>query len=130
MTRVAIQGIAGSYSEQAVHELFQSDVSIIECSNFAGTFSALRRGSAQHAMLPVENKIVGEIAEPMGLIRSGEFRVIEKIDLRVRHVLVGTADAEFDELASVRSHIEALKQCRTFLASQPQIRAELKRALR
>lgn len=125
MSFVAIQGIAGSYSEQAALELLGSGVSILECSDFENAFSALRDGRAGHAVVPIENKIVGEIAEPVRRLRSGEFKVLEQFRLPVRHILAGTPDAEFSDLVSVRSHIEALKQCGKFLSSQPRLTQQI-----
>ena len=117
MTRVAIQGIRGSYSEQAVREMLGQDVSLIECHDFDETFGKLSSGDAEQVVVPVENTIVGEISRPVELLSSGTFRVLEKLPLRVQHVLAGTAGSSIDRLVSVRSHVEALKQCRRFLAS-------------
>jgi prephenate dehydratase len=114
MTRVAIQGVAGSYSEQAAREICGSEVSILECRNFADAFGAVTLGNADNAVVPVANKIVGEIKQAMDLLRAGQFRVLENLPLKVLHVLAGTSEAGEDELVSVRSHVEALKQCRNF----------------
>src|SRR5262245_8409989 len=114
MTRVAIQGVTGSYSEEAVRQLFGERVSIVECRDFDETFAAVRHGDADNAVVPVMNKIVGEISRPMKLLGDGSFKVLEKLSLQVRHVLAGTPDANFEGIVSVRSHVEALKQCRRF----------------
>src|SRR5687767_14710542 len=116
MTRVAIQGVRGSYSDEAARRLFGDDVAILECGSFDETFEAVRVGTAKNAVVPVENKIVGEIREPLGLLSASSFRVMETLALKVQHVLVGVPDAKLEDLVSVRSHIEALKQCRLFLA--------------
>jgi len=121
MTRVAIQGVTGSYSEEAVRQLFGGEASIVECRDFDETFNAVRIGVADNAVVPVRNKIVGEIRRPIELLGDGSFRVLERLPLRVQHVLVGTADAVFEDLVSVRSHVEALKQCGRFLGSHPHI---------
>ena len=121
MTRVAIQGVSGSYSEQATRELLGSNVSIVECRDFNETFAAVRAGNADNAVVPVENKIVGEIREPIELLKASGYRILDKLPLRVQHVLAGTAGSSMEELRSVRSHIEALKQCRRFLASHPNL---------
>jgi prephenate dehydratase len=121
MTRVAIQGVSGSYSEEAVRRLFGNDASLVECEDFDRTFSALRLGDVDGAVVPVENKIVGTIRRPVELLNEGAYRVLEKLDLRVQHVLAGTPDSLFDTLVSVRSHIEALKQCKRFLAAHPNL---------
>ena len=122
MTRVAIQGIAGSYSEEATRLIFGSEVSIVECDDFDSTFSALRTHAADHAVVPVENKIVGEIRPPLELLKDGDYRMLGSLSLKVQHALVGTPDATLDELRTVRSHIEALKQCRRFLTANSQLK--------
>lgn len=115
MTRVAIQGIIGSYSEEAVRQLLGDRVSIVECPDFGETFNALDRGEVDTAVVPVSNKIVGEITRSTELIKAGNFQVLEKFSLKVKHVLAGTPDSTIEGLISVRSHVEALKQCREFL---------------
>ena len=122
MIRVAIQGVRGSYSEEAATNVFGKDTRIVECQNFEATFAAIREGLADHAVIPVENKIVGRIAATAKLLRTNRSRVVEKLPIRVRHVLAGVPGASFDEVASVRSHIEALKQCRRFFNAHPHIR--------
>ncbi|PYT01004.1 MAG: hypothetical protein DMF63_04905 [Acidobacteria bacterium] len=122
MIRVAIQGVRGSYSEEAATNIFGEDTSIVECSNFEATFAAVREGNADHAVIPIENKIVGRIAATSKLLRTNRNRVIEKLPIRVRHVLAGVPYASFEDVVSVRSHIEALKQCRRFFTKHPNIR--------
>ncbi len=121
MTRVAIQGIKGSYSEEAVRAIFGAEVSILECTDFDTTFAAVASGSADNAVVPVENKIVGSITQTVDLLKADQYRILEKLPLKVRHVLAGTPGAKFDDLVSVRSHVEALKQCGKFLKANPQL---------
>lgn len=121
MTRVSIQGVSGSYSEEAVRTLLGQHAEIIECRDFAGAFAAVRLGAADHAVVPVANKIVGEIAGPAELLKDGAFRILESLSLRVQHVLAGTRDASVDQLETVRSHVEALRQCRKFLSAHPNL---------
>jgi prephenate dehydratase len=122
MIRVAIQGVRGSYSEEAATQLFGAEAAIVECTDFESTFAAIREGDAEHAVIPVENKIIGPIAATMGLLRTHRNSVIDKLPLRVRHVLAGVAGTTLDEITSVRSHIEALKQCRRFFAKNSYLR--------
>jgi len=121
MTRVAIQGVSGSYSEEAARKLLGNDASILECRTFEEAFSAVRHGDADSAIVPVQNKIVGEIRQSLDLLKAGPFHVLETLALKVQHVLVGTPESKAESLVSVRSHIEALKQCRKFLAAHPNL---------
>ena len=122
MTRVAIQGVTGSYSEEAAREIFGGDATIVECHDFEATFAAVDSGTVNNAVIPIENKIVGPISRAVDLLKSRPYTVLEKMPLKVRHVLAGTRGARFEDLVSIRSHVEALKQCRTFLAAYPNLR--------
>jgi len=121
MSVVAIQGIKGSYSEEAAITLLGSDASIIECDDFAETFAAFESKSVDYLVVPVENKIVGTIQTPADILRLKKLKIFERLELKVRHVLAGTDEADFESLASVRSHVEALKQCRQFLSEHPNL---------
>ena len=121
MSVVAIQGVRGSYSEEAALGLMGEDVELVECVDFAETFNAVANARAEYAVVPVENKIVGEIEDVTNLLRPGNYRVLENLRLKVMHVLAGTRDSEVESIRTVRSHIEALKQCRRFLASNSHI---------
>ncbi|MEJ7847125.1 MAG: prephenate dehydratase domain-containing protein [Pyrinomonadaceae bacterium] len=116
MSLVAIQGIKGSYSEEATIKILGDAAQILECENFEDTFLAVENGNVEWAVIPVENKIVGEIETPQRLLKVSGLRILERLSLDVRHVLAGTPNAEFENLTSVRSHVEALKQCRRFLS--------------
>lgn len=122
MSLVAIQGIKGSYSEEATLKLFGQSAEIMECTDFAETFQKLLDKKANYAVIPFKNKIVGEIETPHRLFSESELQIFEKLELKVRHVLVGTSDAEFENLQTIRSHVEALKQCRNFLSKNRQIK--------
>ena len=118
MSKVAIQGIQGSYSEEAVRTLM-GGAELLECSNFAETFNSLETGRAEYAVVPVENKIVGDITGTVSILREDRFRILDRAVLKVRHVLAGTPDSKLRQIESVRSHVEALKQCRRYLAANP-----------
>ncbi len=121
MNLVAIQGVKGSYSEEAVLKMFGTRAQILECTDFAATFETLLLGQAKYAVVPMRNKIVGEIEAAINLLKQTSLKILDELPLEVRHVLVGTQDAEFENLKSVRSHVEALKQCRRFLSENLQL---------
>jgi prephenate dehydratase len=111
----------GSYSEEAVSVIFGGDALLLECEDFDATFAAVRSGNADSAVIPVENRIVGQIDRPVELLNASRYKIIERLSLRVRHVLAGAPKAELHGLKSVRSHIEALKQCRRYLSANPHL---------
>ncbi|MGQ0542639.1 MAG: prephenate dehydratase domain-containing protein [Blastocatellia bacterium] len=122
MTRVAIQGTRGSYSEQAAFQILGNAAAIIECHDFESAFAAVNNGSAELAVLPFENRIVGQIERPTELLKASGLNVFEKLKLKVRHVLAGTPESNIESLETVRSHVEALKQCRRYLSANAHLR--------
>lgn len=121
MTLAAIQGVRGSYSEEAAIRILGRGADILECRDFEETFAALSAKEADFAVVPVRNKIVGDIEGAMSLLRSNRMRVLDELPLRVRHVLATADGARFEDLQTVRSHIEALKQCGRFLSANPHL---------
>ncbi|MGI8470170.1 MAG: prephenate dehydratase domain-containing protein [Pyrinomonadaceae bacterium] len=121
MSVVAIQGIRGSYSEEAATKMFGANVEILECLNFTDAFQTLLRNRAEYAVIPFKNKIVGNIEVPNELFKNTNLKILDEINLEIRHVLVGMQNAEFENLKTVCSHVEALKQCENFLLSNPQL---------
>ncbi len=121
MNAIAIQGIKGSYSEQAALEMFGQKAKILCCLDFDKTFDALYEGKAEYLVVPLHNKIVGDIEKPLQLLNGSGLQIFDELPLEVRHVLIGTPDAEFEKTHLVESHAEALKQCKNFLENNPQI---------
>ena len=121
MTLTAIQGVKGSYSEEAAIRMLGRGAGILECADFEETFAALSAKKADFAVVPVRNKIVGDIEAAVSLLQNNRMRVLDELPLRVKHVLAGRAGARFENMQTARSHIEALKQCRRFLSANPQL---------
>lgn len=119
---VAIQGVKGSYSEEAAHGFFGESAEIIECLNFEETFRSVISRQTKYAVVPLKNKIVGEITSATEFLIQTNLKISDELPLEVRHVLCGTKTAEFENLITVRSHIEALKQCRKFLSGNRHLR--------
>jgi prephenate dehydratase len=61
MTKVAFQGIAGAYSEQAIRQYFGPDAESLACRTFDDVFALVEHGDAEFGMLPVENSVAGSV---------------------------------------------------------------------
>jgi prephenate dehydratase len=122
MKTVAIQGIEGSYSEAAAREIAGAGAEILCCRDFEETFETVLSGKSFYAVVPLKNKILGFIEKPLELLNKSNLRVLDELPLEIRHVLIGTPDADFENVESIESHFAALKQCENFLSENPQIR--------
>lgn len=112
---IAFQGTHGAYSEEAVRHHFGDDVNTLPCDTFAGIFDALRAGRATNGMLPVENALTGTIAQSYELLTEHDFRVQAEYIMPVKHHLLAPAGTALDDIQQVKSHPQALAQCRDLL---------------
>ena len=93
MRSVAIQGIHGSYSEEAARKMLGASAELIECGDFISAFEAVMSNRVGCAVVPLRNTIVGKIGEVADLLEKNDVRVLEEFDLQIRHVFAGTASA-------------------------------------
>jgi prephenate dehydratase len=112
--RVAFQGERGAYGEMAAIQYF-SDPALLPLKSFLDVFDAAERGSADFAVLPVENSIEGSVNEIYDLLLKTKLQVIGEVYQRVRHCLVANKGARKNSIKSAHSHPQALAQCRVYL---------------
>ena len=115
MTRVAFQGISGAYSEEAARQFFGPQADTIPCPSFQDIFTAVEQENADYGILPVENAIAGSVDGAYELLIAHDLRVHAEVILRVQHMLLAPAGTQPGDLERVRSHPQALAQCRRYL---------------
>lgn len=115
MTKVAFQGVAGAYSEEAVRDYFGSAVDPLPCRTFEDMFVAVEAGRAEYAMLPVENAVAGSVTGAYELLMQRDLRINAEVILRVHHMLMAIPGVDREEIRRVRSHPQALAQCQRYL---------------
>jgi len=115
MTRVAFQGVAGAYSEEATRQFFGPEVEGVPCKRLEDMFTAVESGDAEYALLAVENAVAGSVTGSYELLMEHDLRVRAEVILRVRHMLLAAPGAKLGDLKRVRSHPQALAQCERYL---------------
>jgi len=115
MTRVAFQGIAGAYSEEAIQQFFGPDTQTEPCETFADIFQVVEGGTADYGMLPVENSVAGCVNQSYELLIEHDLRIHAEVILRVRHMLLAAPGTSLSSITKVRSHPQALTQCQRYL---------------
>lgn len=116
MTRVAFQGVAGAYSEEAVRQFFGERVEPLPCPSFKDMFIAVERGGADYAMLPVENAVAGSVVQSYELLMEHDLRVRAEVILRVHHMLMAPTGSSLSGIKRAISHPQALAQCERYLS--------------
>ncbi|MEE8390142.1 MAG: prephenate dehydratase [Anaerolineae bacterium] len=116
MTRVAFQGIAGAYSEEAIRQFFGPDAESIPYRTLDDVFPAVENGDADYAMVPVENAVTGSVTRSYELLMERDLRIYAETILRVHHMLLAAHGTKLADLEHVRSHPQALAQCQRYMS--------------
>ncbi len=124
---VAFQGTAGAYSELAAERLlarlgWQADPR--GYPDFETVVASLEAGAVELAVVPVENSRCGPIEPALAALRGHAFECLAEATVEIRHCLLGFASTSLADVARVRSHPQALAQCREFLAAHSEWQVE------
>jgi len=109
---VAFQGAPGANSHIAVGEAFP-DALPLPCFDFEDAIDAVRMGSADCALIPIENSLHGRVADMHFLLPESGLVITGEHFLPIRHCLLGTG--ALAEVKEAISHPQALGQCRHWL---------------
>jgi prephenate dehydratase len=112
--RVAFQGEAGAYSEQALLAHFGT-VETLPCESFEIAFEAVHDGLCASAMIPIENSLAGSIHQNYDLLQRHELCIVGEHFLRVRHCLIALPGVRKEDVRRAISHPQALGQCAAYL---------------
>ena len=122
-TKVAIQGIAGSFHEMAARRYFApAEVEAVECDTFKDVIASMQKDPAMLGIMAIENTIAGSLLQNHELIRQSGFTIIGEYKLRISLVLAALPGVEASDIAEVDSHPIALMQCTDFLNTMPRVR--------
>lgn len=114
--KIAFQGVAGAFSELAATKHFpENKITTLPCNEFKDVFHAVEGGKAQAGVIPIENSNAGSIFQNYDLLLSSEVWITGEVKLRVKHNLLGKAQAKLADVKKVLSHPQALMQCSAFL---------------
>jgi prephenate dehydratase len=109
--RIAYQGEPGANSDAACREMFPA-LESLPCPTFEDAFEAVTSGSADLAMIPVENSIAGRVADIHHLLPDSGLYIVAEHFLPIHFQLAAIPGTALADVRSVRSHIHALGQCR------------------
>jgi len=121
--RVAIQGIAGSFHDQAARDYFpEREVELVPCEAFEDLFEAVKTGQADVAVMAIENTVAGSLLPNYALLRDSGFTVFGEIFLRISQHLMALPGQSIEDIREAYSHYMAIAQTRAFFRCYPGIR--------
>jgi prephenate dehydratase len=122
MKKVAIQGIRGSFHEEAATYYFKEDFIAVECMDFRSLANQVASGDSHWGVMAVENSLAGAILPNFSLIRNSGLQIIGEVYLRITQNLMALPGETISSLTEVRSHPMALLQAEDFFLQHPAIR--------
>lgn len=121
-TKIAIQGIQGSFHHQVAMEYYHPEVLVEECLSFNALVANLLRGDATQAVMAIENSIAGSIIPNYALIDRNNLHIIGEHYITVHQNLMALKGQRIEEIKEVHSHPMALLQCGDFFSKYPHIK--------
>lgn len=112
--KIAFRGEPGAYSEQAVFEYF-GEGEPVSCDSFDDIFDAVTSRECDAGIVPIENTLAGSIHQNYDLLMRNDLFIVGEYHLRVRHCLIVNPGAKMEQIRTVYSHPQALRQCADYL---------------
>ena len=116
---VAYPGPEGTHTAAAAAALFPEGPHL-PVTGFRAVAEAVVSADVAFGVLPIESSLAGAVAETHDLLFERALSIVGETILPIRHQLAATADVPLDEIRVIRSHTQALEQCRGLLDRLPQ----------
>lgn len=117
--RVVFQGAEGAYSQAAMIRYFGEQINSFHVDTFRDAMVAIDEGSADFAVLPIENSTAGVVSEIYDLLVEFENYIVGEQVIKIEHCLMALPEAELSDIRTVYSHPQSLMQSARFLLNYP-----------
>ena len=85
--RVVFQGAEGAYSQAAMDQFFGEEIVSSHVDSFRDAMSAIDEGTADFAVLPIENSTAGAVSEIYDLLVEFENYIVGEQIIQIEHCL-------------------------------------------
>lgn len=118
--KVAYQGLEGSYGHAAALKYFGEEANLYHVRSFEDLMTAVRDGEADYSVMPIENSSAGAVTDNYDLLLKYNNYIAAEILVPINHMLLGTPDADIQDIERVYAHPQALMQSSEFLNARPE----------
>lgn len=115
MKRIAVQGIVGSFHEDAALKYFSDKIEVVECKSFTSVCDLVDADKVDFAVMAIENSIAGSLLKNYQLIRDYHLKIIGEIYLHIQMNLMAIEGVKPADITDIYSHPIALQQCMEYL---------------
>lgn len=107
-------GPAGTFTEAALMQVPGAEDAVrIPSSNVNTALDRVRDGSADAAMVPIENSVEGGVTATLDAIATGqELRILREALVSISFVLVARPGTRIEDIRRISTHSHAWAQCR------------------
>lgn len=113
--RVVFQGAEGAYSQAAMLQYFGKGINCFHVDTFRDAMIAIDEGSADFAVLPIENSTAGIVSEIYDLLAEFENYIVGEQIIQIEHCLMAVPGTRLEDIKTVYSHPQSLMQSARFL---------------
>lgn len=113
--RVVFQGAEGAYSQAAMMKYFGKEVASFHVDTFRDAMLAIDEGSADFAVLPIENSSAGIVSEIYDLLVEFENYIVGEQIIKIEHCVMAWPGAKLSDIKTVFSHPQSLMQSARYL---------------
>ena len=126
MKKIAIQGVKGCFHEQAARLFYEEHghiiPDIVECDTFDDLYKSMSEGTANAAVMAIENTVSGGLLPNFELLRKYDCKIKGEVFLRIQQNLMALPGQTIEDIKEVRTHYMAINQTREFFKDYPWIR--------
>jgi prephenate dehydratase len=115
MKRIAVQGIVGSFHEDAAVKYFDEQIEVVECKTFTSVCQLVDTDRVDYAVMAIENSIAGSLLKNYQLIRDYHLRIIGEIFLHIQMNLMVVPGVKSADITDIYSHPIAFQQCMEYI---------------
>ena len=113
--KISYQGVPGSYSFITSKTLYPN-AELISHSTFKEAMTTVEVGSADFAVIPIENSNAGRVEDVHLLIAKMKLKIVGEYFLPIQQQLLGIKGSKLEDITVAYSHPTALAQSSKFLS--------------
>ena len=91
-------GVPGTHTQQAMEDVFGSDVEGISCQSFQGVMEAVEKGEADYGVLPIENSSTGGISANYDLLLNYKNAIVGQYVMKIDQCLLALPGTKLEEI--------------------------------
>jgi prephenate dehydratase len=120
--RIAYFGPEGTFTQEALIRATtgQDGLDLVPQPTIYDTVMAVHFGSAQRALVPIENSLEGSVNATLDALamETEDVAIVGEVIHPIRHCLIARTALELSEIETVVSHPQATAQCARFIRSR------------